>query len=503
MVVEVKDITKQFYGTTVLNDVNLSFAPGEAHALVGENGAGKSTLIKIIGGTYQADTGSILIDGKLVRIPDAHTAIRNGISVVHQEFNLVRDMTVLENVMLGKEPTGHLGNIDQRAARTMVEDVINRDGIRVDLDRYAGDLSAAEAKIAEILKACIDDMGLLILDEPTAALNNEEVTVLFSLIETFKKRGVGIIYISHRIEEIFQFCEKVSVLKDGYCVGTWPTSAINRDFLIASMVGRKLTDIFPERIHNFGPDDPVTFAAHSISDGHHFHDVSFTLRKGEILGIGGMSGQGQREMIRALFGVHKLISGELHLNGKSVQIRSPFDAMRNRMAFLSDDRRNEGLAQEQSVSKNIAYPTLNNYSRLGIIRNGKQTQKVDSLIDQLNIKVASTNQSVKGLSGGNQQRVVLAKWLPLNPLILLFHEPTLGVDVGAKMEIYAILRELTIQGISIIMVTSDMIELLQISDRICVFYEGRIIAEYPWQIVTEELVMAAAIGRPLPSGRTC
>ena len=496
MLLEVKDITKRFYGVTVLDKVNMQFNPGEVHALVGENGAGKSTLIKIIGGTYHADGGSVLVDGQKVEINTALDASSLGISIVYQEYNLVKNMTVLENVMLGKEPKGRFGSMDLKKTREHVEDVACKDHITVDLDKYAGDLSSAEAKIAEILRACTNDMKFLVLDEPTAALDDDDVSSLFTLIKKLKARGVGIIYISHRLEEIFEICDKASVLKDGKYVGTWETSEIDRDFLVTAMVGREITDVFPIRKRDHDDQKPVIFSAKGISDGTHFHDISFELKKGEILGIGGMSGHGQREMIRSLFGVVPLSSGSLFIEGEEIRMKSPADAIKYGLAFLSDDRRSEGLAQEQSVARNITYPTLKRYNPFGIIRKKKERARVSDLIEKLNIKLASQTQNVQNLSGGNQQRVVLAKWLPLNPSIMLFHEPTLGVDVGAKVEIYEILDALVSQGISIIMVTSDMLELLHLSDRICVFYEGEIIAEYRGETATEELIMSAASGKP-------
>lgn len=500
MLLEVKNITKRFYGVTVLDHVSLAFPPGQVHALVGENGAGKSTLMKIIGGTYHADAGSILIDGQPVRIANAMDAAQHGISIVYQEYNLVKHMTVLENVLLGKEPTGRFGKINTTQARLQVEAAAHQDHIKADLDKFAGDLSSAEAKIAEILRACLNDMRLLILDEPTAALDDDDVAALFSLIRNLKKRGVGVIYISHRLDEVFQICDTASVLKDGHYIGTWRTADINRDFLVNAMVGREITDIFPLRPATVSTDRQPILSARGLSDQSHFKDITFDLYPGEILGIGGMSGQGQREMIRALFGAHRLTGGTLSIHGEPATIQSPTDAMRYGMAFLSDDRRNEGLAQEQSVARNIAYPTLHIRNRSGLINSKAQRAMVRQLIEQLNIKLASQDQNVQGLSGGNQQRVVLAKWLPLNPRIMLFHEPTLGVDVGAKVEIYQILRTLVSQGISILMVTTDMMELLNMSDRICVFYEGRIIASYQGGEVTEETIMAAASGKPMVEG---
>ena len=500
MLLEVKDIVKRFYGVTVLNKVNLGFAGGEVHALVGENGAGKSTLMKIIGGIYHADEGSVLVDKTAVKISNALDAAKLGISIVHQEYNLVPDMTVLENVMLGKEMTGRLKAIDKESYKAYVEEIARKDGIKENLDKYAGDLSSAEAKVAEILRACTNSMRLLILDEPTAALDDDDVASLFSLIRNLKARNIGVIYISHRLDEVFHICDKVSVLKDGKHVGTWETGAIDRDFLVKAMVGREITAVFPPRPTTKREGTKKILCIEHLSDASHFQNVSLHVGQSEILGIGGMSGHGQRELLRALFGAGKITSGTISIEGKPVVVKHPADALKYGMAFLSDDRRNEGLAQTQSVERNIAYPSLNRYHRNGMVRTKVQHALVGDLIDRLGIKLASERQIVQNLSGGNQQRVVLAKWLPLNPRILLLDEPTLGVDVGAKVEIYKILRDLVSQGISIIMVTSDMLELLNISDRIIVFYEGSVSAEYPGEVATEEIIMAAASGKPMAIG---
>jgi len=500
MLLEVKDIIKSFYGVTALENINIRFEEGIVHALVGENGAGKSTLIKIIGGVYHADSGAILIDGMPVKIHSPFDALKKGISIVHQEYNLVRNMTVLENVMFGKEITGRFGKMDKAAASDYLQKIANKDNIKVDLGKYAGDLSSAEAKVVEILRACCNDMRLLILDEPTAALDDEDIASLFSLIRSLKTRGIGIIYISHRLDEVFQICDRVSVLKDGKHIGTWNTGDIDRDFLIKAMVGREIKDIFPHKASGNNYQNSVILSVRNLSDSSHFDNISFELKRGEILGIGGMSGHGQRELIRALFGAIRVTKGTIAINGEKVAIKHPAQAVKHGIAFLSDDRRNEGLAEQQSVARNIAYPSLKMHSRHGIIKSKAQHALIDDLIMQLNIKLSSQQEIVQNLSGGNQQRVVLAKWLPLKPCIMLFHEPTLGIDIGAKVEIYKILRNLVEQGISIIMVTSDMLELLNMSDRILVFYEGHIMAEYPGSVASEELIMAAASGKPFDIG---
>ncbi|MGI5172796.1 sugar ABC transporter ATP-binding protein [Treponema sp. OMZ 840] len=497
MLLQVKNITKKFFGTTVLKNINVEFHPGEICALIGENGAGKSTLIKIIGGTYQADKGEILIDKKSLKNHSALDASAQGISIVYQEYNLVKEMTVLDNIMLGKEICGHCSFIQKNKQKKFVEKIAKDNNIHVNLDAYAKNLSSAEAKITEILRACTNNMKFLILDEPTAALDDDDVNALFSLMTKLKANGIGIIYISHRLEEIFRICDRVIVLKDGEFVNSWNIKDIDRDKLICSMVGRQLTEIFPPAKKTIDYTKKPVFEVENLCDKGRFHDVTFHVFPGEILGIGGMSGHGQREMIRSLFGISPFTDGKIRMYGKNIRYHNPAEAMKHGIAFLSDDRRNEGLAQEQSISLNIAYPTLNQRSVFGIIKKRKNDAVVMEILKKLNIKFSTQMQAVKELSGGNQQRVVLAKWLLTNPAVILLNEPTLGVDVGAKMEIYELLRELTYYGIAIIMVTSDMMELLNMSDRICVFYEGTVIFETTRKDASEEIIMAAAAGHPI------
>lgn len=501
MKLEVEGITKKFYKNTVLSNVSLGFSGGEIHAIIGENGAGKSTLIKIIGGNYHADAGKIMINGETTVITHPHKAAELGIHIVYQEYNLVQHMTVLDNVLLGKEPVNSAGIVQTKHARERILAIAQAHNIKVNLNAYAGDLSSAEQKITEILRACSSDMSVLILDEPTAALDDDDVNALFDLLRTIRDQGVVILYVSHRMEEIFRLCDRVSILKDGILVGTWDTQLITYDHLITSMVGREIREIFPPRSNNHisipAGKQPLhdVLTVEKISDGSTFFDVSFSLKKGEILGVGGMSGHGQREMIRSLFGFHHLTEGTIYVDGSPTVIRHPDQAIRKGMVFLSDDRRNEGLAQTQPIFRNISYPSLKRLSVAGVVRKKQELATVLEMVEKMKIRLSSIYQTVQGLSGGNQQRVVLAKWLPLKPNILLFHEPTLGIDIGAKAELYKLLRELTETGISILMLTSDMLELLHMTDRIIVIYEGRIQVILPSTEATEELVMAAASGK--------
>jgi ribose transport system ATP-binding protein len=499
MILEIQGISKQFYGNPVLSDINIGFKKGEIHALVGENGAGKSTLIKIIGGNYKADKGVLKINGNPVKINTQHQAAEQGIHIVYQEYNLVRNMTVLDNILLGSEPAGPFGIVRKKEARAKICKLAEQNGISVDLDKYAGDLSSAEAKLTEILRACSHEMRILILDEPTAALNDDDVHSLFELLGKFRNQGTTVIYISHRMDEVFKLCDRVTVLKDGIQIGTWDTGDITHDNLITSMIGRELKDIFPPHIFPKSQEistssDEAVLEVENLSDGEMFHDISFRLLRGEILGIGGMSGHGQRELIRSLFGMHPVNNGIIRIDGVPATLKHPNDAVVKGLAFLSDDRKNEGLALAQPIGRNISYPSMKQRSHLSILNQKEDTRTVTNLIKKLRIKLNSINEAVQGLSGGNQQRVALAKWLPLDPDILLFHEPTLGVDVGAKAEIYTLLRKFTREGKSILMVTSDMLELINMTDRIIVMYEGHIQAILNSSTATEESVMTAASG---------
>jgi ribose transport system ATP-binding protein len=497
MFLELKNITKKFLSITALNNVSISFKKGEVHAIVGENGAGKSTLIKIIAGIYNADNGVIVLDGKEVKIPSPFSASKLGINVVCQEYNLAPNLTVLDNIILGKEPVGKFGRIEKNIARERLEEIINKYALHIDLNKFAADLSAAEAKIAEILKAYISKLEILILDEPTAALTEDDVVSLFRLISILKSRGITIIYISHRLDEVFQICDRVSVLKDGNYIDTFKVSDIDHDSLVKLMVGRELKKLFPaSNVEKINQKDFV-LSLKNLTDSKNFYDVSFDLHEGEIFGIGGMAGQGQREFIRSLFGAQLLTGGEITFKNNKLAINNPKQAVKNSFAFLSDDRRNEGLALTQSILRNISYPSQDKRANYGVIDKQKDKAVVSKYIQDLSIKITSLYQNVQGLSGGNQQRIVIAKWLLVSPQIMLFHEPTLGIDVGAKQDIYKLLRLFAEQGISIIMVTSDMLELLHMSDRICVFYEGRIQAIISNKEATEEKIMKAASGKSI------
>jgi ribose transport system ATP-binding protein len=497
MLLELKNISKRFPGVVALDDVSIELAKGEVHALAGENGAGKSTLIKVLAGRYHPDAGAILFDGKQVEIADPLKASRMGISVVYQEYNLLPKLTVQDNILLGREPLGSLGRIDRAASRAEVRALAERMKVDIDPDSYVADLGAAEAKIVEIMKALAARVEVLILDEPTAALPEKDVAALFAVIRSLREGGVTVVYISHRLEEIFSIADRVSVLKDGQLVGTWPVAEIDRDFLVRSMVGRELTDIYPPR--RGAPAAEEVLSGEGLR-GPNLAGVSFALRAGEILGVGGMTGNGQREFLRSLFGAHPLTAGTIRFRGRPARIGSPREAMDLGLGFIPDDRRNEGLSVSQSVQRNLSLPSLGLRQTAGVIRRKQERETAEGIVRDLDIKLAALSQPARGMSGGNQQRAVIGKWLPMRPKVLLFLEPTLGIDVGARVEIYRLMRRLTSQGVAILMVSSDMLELLNVPDRILVFWRGAIAAEFAAGQASEEAVMFAASGGKGESG---
>jgi len=494
MVLEVRHITKTFPGVTALDDVSIGFSGGEVHALVGENGAGKSTLIKLLAGRYPPDAGQILCKDKIVEIADPLKASQLGISIVYQEYNLVPKLSVTDNIFLGREPADAFGRIDRKAARRSVAALSERLHVAINPDSFVADLGTAEAKTVEIIKALSSNAEILVLDEPTAALPEKDVESLFTVIRSLRTVGVTVIYISHRLEEIFSIADRVSVLKDGRLVGTWQVAEINHDFLVRSMIGRDLKDVFPARTPS--RQAALVLSGRELEDERSLKNVSFDLHEGEIIGVGGMTGNGQREFIRALFGAHRLTGGTVRFRGQEVKIESPAQALTMGIGFISDDRRNEGLSITQSVLRNLCLPSLHQRQTAGLIQRDKERKTAEDIVRDLHIKLTSLSQAVQSMSGGNQQRVVIGKWIPIRPSILLFHEPTLGIDVGAKAEIYRLMHELSLRGVAILMVTSDMIELLNVPDRILVFCGGHISAEFRKGEATEEAVMFAASGTP-------
>lgn len=494
MAVEIENVGKKFGRNVVLQDFVVVLEPGNVYSIVGENGAGKSTLMKIIAGIYTADAGSIRKDGKLLKLSSPASASEEGIAMVHQEHNLIPDMTVLENVFLGREIKNSIGKVDKKAARVRYKEAAERLDIKIDPSRFARTLSVAESKMVEILKACIFDLDVLILDEPTAALGDGDVKTLTRIIHDLRANDKIIIYVSHRLAETFAICDYVSVLKDGKLVGTWPTTETNESELANRMVGREITDIFPVRQSGASESLVPVLSVKGFTNNNDYFDIDMEVQPGEVVGIGGMAGHGQREFVRSLFGLQPWTHGTMQVGSREIKsLRSPRNAINAGIAFITDDRRNEGLAVTQPVFRNVGLPSLRKETRAGVFSRKAELKRVAKLVERLNVKLNSVCEPASVLSGGNQQRLMFAKWLPTQPKVLLVHEPTLGVDIGAKQEIYKIIRDLTAAGMGVLMVTSDLVELLNLSDRIVVFYEGRISGEFLAEGTTEEDIMHAAL----------
>lgn len=458
-------------------------------ALVGENGAGKSTLIKILSGAYRADQGEIWIDGKKRDIADPVGALELGIAAIYQEFNLVPHLSVAENVMLGQVPA-RWGIIQTNDMHRRTREVIRSLGVELDTHETVDNLTVAQQQIVEIAKALARNLQILIMDEPTAALNSLEIVNLFKVIRALKKQGVTILYISHRLGEIFEIADSVTILKDGKLVNTRPIQELSRDEIIRMMIGRQLTDYFPAR-GTVGEE--IVLRVRGLSLGETLKGINLELHKGEILGVAGLEGQGQRELVQAIIGAIKPDRGEIYRNGSKLRLDSPSDAIRAGIGYIPDDRKQDGLVLIRTVNENITLPSLQNRRRSWFFIDERREQEfVNQLIDKLSIKITSRFQFVKNLSGGNQQKVVVSKWLGIKPEVLVVAEPTRGIDVGSKSEIHYLMRDLARQGVGILMVSSELPEILGMSDRIIVMAGGRIVEEMSWQGASEEKIMAAA-----------
>lgn len=482
-------ITKRFPGVLALDDVTLELNHGEVHALVGENGAGKSTLMNLLGGSLQPDAGIITFNGEQVAFQTPLDAYAHGIGFVHQESNLLENLSVLDNVFLAREEYRH-GCLNRIGMREKIIAINQRLGYAINPDALVGSLPLAERQCVEITRALIFDPKILILDEPTAALDEGEVTKLFGIIRRLREDGVTIVYISHRLNEIFEVADRITVLKDGKLVSVLNVDQTNKEQIIAMMVGRVLEDIYPHRENMSFGQELLTVSHLTIPK--RLKDVSFTVKAGEIVGLGGLEGQGQRDAARAIFGDIPFVSGSITAAGVSLKSGGIKARIRKGVAYVTHDRRGEGLIFTQSIRRNSAIASLYRRSKLGFVLNRKETRDVKENIQKMQIKATTMEQLVGNLSGGNQQKVMLSRWLLTKPKVLMIDEPTKGVDVGARMSVYQIIHELTQQGIGILMLTSDMMELIGLSDRILVFYEGQITDEIPRSDASEDRIMHAA-----------
>jgi ABC-type sugar transport system ATPase subunit len=488
-ILEMRNIFKSFGGVNALRDVSFQCRPGTVHALVGENGAGKSTLIKILAGALLPDSGEIIFKGQKHQSFSTRKALNSGISVIYQELALVSQMTVAENIFLGREPRKYFGIVDKKRLKIEAKKLLKQLGFEVDMDMEVGEMTVAYQQMVEIAKALSKNADLIIMDEPSAILAGHELDQLFLIIESLKKRGVTIIYISHRLEEVFRIANEVTILKDGQLVGTKPIKDLSHGELVKMMVGRTLEEVFPVSLNQLG--NPV-LQVEEISTKTILNQVSFNLREGEILGVAGMVGSGRTELARAIFGADPLTSGTIKIKGQDVVFKNPADAIRSKISLVPEDRKNHGLFTKLSILNNITLPILSKISRWGFTDKKKENEIVERARQIHSIDMTSGNQEVQYLSGGNQQKVVLSKSLQTIPEVIIMDEPTRGVDVGAKFEIYQLIRQLNKDGIAILMISSELPEILGLSDRILVMREGKIVAELTPNETNEEMIIEFA-----------
>lgn len=485
-----RGIVKEFSGVRVLNGVSFRLRRGSVHALMGENGAGKSTLMKILCGMYPATQGEIMIDGKTVKISSPIDAKRLGIAMIHQELSAFHELTVAANMFMNREyKRGFL--LDDKRMNQAAAEILADLNISIDPKLKMNRLSVAEMQLVEIAKAVSTDADIIIMDEPTSALTEAEVANLYKTVRDLRSRGKAIVYISHKIEEIFAIADEITVLRDGDFVAHDTIEAFDHDKLISLMVGRTLNQQFHKTHHSFGD---VLLKVEGMSRSGKFSSVSFEVRAGEVLGISGLIGAGRTEVVETVFGLDRADSGDVYIAGEKVNIRSPRDAISHGLALVSEDRKNVGLNLVGSVKENITMANLEKYCRFGVIKFREEKKAGDGLMDMLSVKAHSRDTLVSALSGGNQQKVILARWMSTNPKVLILDEPTKGIDVGAKAEIYKLIDEFTAQGGCVIMVSSEMPEILGMSDRIAVMHEGELVAVFDRDEATQEKLLSAAAG---------
>ena len=494
VLLEMNGIDKRFHGVHALKGVHFDLRYGEIHALVGENGAGKSTLMKVLTGIHQADAGEITYIGAPYSVKNIGESQQLGISMIHQELNMMNHLTVAQNIYIGREPMTGKTFIKDADMIKDAEKLFKLIGIKIDPQTTLGNLTVGKQQMVEIAKAVSRDCKLLILDEPTAALTQTEIEELFKIMHDLKSKGIGMIYISHRMDEIKRISDRITVMRDGEYVGTVDTDKVTKDEIINMMIGRVVYED-PKTQSEVAPDAPVVLEVKNLCSGKTIRNVSFTLRKGEILGFSGLMGAGRTEVARAIFGADPFDSGEIYINGKKVDIKTPSDAVKHGIGYLSEDRKRYGLMLLKSVSENTAIASMDRYVQSGLIDDGKLKEEAEVYNAKLRTKTPSMEQLLKNLSGGNQQKVIIVRWLIQDCDILIFDEPTRGIDVGAKSEIYTLMNELSKQGKSIIMISSELVEILRMSDRVLVMCEGRKTGELDISEANQENIMQLATMR--------
>lgn len=492
LLLDARNITKSFAGLRALDRVSFDLRRGEVHALVGENGAGKSTLIKIMTGAERADGGTLVVDGTSVENADPHRTRELGIAAIYQQPALFPDLTVAENIALSLERGGAWRRINRRTRWQHAAELLDRIGVTLDPNRIVGDLTMPEQQVVEIAKAIGAQARIVIMDEPTASLSEREVTRLVAIIDRLRGEGVGIIYISHRLEEITAIADRITVLRDGHTVATRDAGEVTRTDLIRMMVGRELDAVFPKREVPIG--DTRLEITHLSNTRAGIQRVSLSIRRGEILGIAGLVGSGRTQLAETIFGVTPADDGEIAVDGALVRIASPADAIRAGIAYVPEDRRQHGVMLDMSVAANASLASLHSVSTRGLIRSHVEATRAGEYVERLGIKTSSVEAEVGSLSGGNQQKVALARWLATKPSILILDEPTQGVDVGSKAEIHRLMQELAERGMAIIMISSELPEILGMSDRIAVMHAGTIVTVFPRASANADNVMAAALG---------
>ncbi len=493
-ILELKNISKEFPGVKALDGVNLSLRPGTVHALMGENGAGKSTLMKCLFGIYTKDTGQVFFNNEEISFNNPKEAIEGGVAMIHQELQPVPKMTIAENLFLGNYPLNKFKMVDHEAMNNQTVELLKLVGLNMPPTTLLGELTVSQMQLVEIAKALAYDAKVVIMDEPTSSLTGSEVVKLFEIIKALTYKGIAIIYISHKMDEIMEISNDITILRDGTYIGTWPVEEMDNQKIISRMVGRELKSLFPDKTNK--PQDEVVLKVENLSSPNplSFQDCSFELRKGEVLGVGGLVGAQRTELMEAIYGLRDIQSGgKIIHQGKEINIKRPQDAIRDGIALVTEDRRHNGIFGVLSVKDNVAIASIDQYVKPNGLLDGKAIDEVvDKSIDRLTIRTPNSAAKIQNLSGGNQQKVILSRWLANNPDILILDEPTRGIDVGAKYEIYEIIDDMAKEGRSIIVISSEMPELLGVSDRIMVMAEGRVLGVLDKKEATQEKIMTLA-----------